>query len=47
VKRRLSGHSFDYADDLLTAVQGILDGFDKPVLIKVLEECVRRLEQCI
>jgi hypothetical protein len=38
---------FDHADDLLTAVQKILDGFDTATLISVFEECVRRLEQCI
>jgi hypothetical protein len=47
VKRQLSGCSFDQADDLPTAVQEILDGFDKPKCIKVFEKCVRRLEQCI
>jgi hypothetical protein len=47
VKRQLSGCHFDYADDLLTPVQEILDGFDKPTLIMVFEEWVRRLEQCI
>jgi hypothetical protein len=47
VKRQFSGCSFDHTDDLLTPVQEILDGFDKPTLIKVFEECVRRLEQCI
>jgi histone-lysine N-methyltransferase SETMAR len=30
VKRQLSGCSVDHADDLLTAVQEILDAFDKP-----------------
>jgi hypothetical protein len=35
-KRQLSGGSFDHADDLLTAVQEILDGFDKPPLMRVL-----------
>jgi hypothetical protein len=47
VKRQPSGCSFDHADDLLNAVRGILDGFDKPTLIRVFEESVRRLEQCI
>jgi hypothetical protein len=46
VKRQLSGCSFDHADDPLTAVQEILHGFDKPTLIKVFEEWVRRLGQC-
>jgi histone-lysine N-methyltransferase SETMAR len=47
VKRQLSGYSFNHADDLSTAVQEILDSFDKPSLVGVFEEWVRRLEQCI
>jgi hypothetical protein len=47
VKRQLSECSFGHADDLLTAVQEILDGFDKPMLIRVFEEFGRRLEQYI
>jgi hypothetical protein len=47
VKRQLSGCSFDHADDMLTAVQEILDGFDKPTLNRAFEEWVRRLQQCI
>jgi hypothetical protein len=47
VKRQLSGCCFNHADDLLNAVQEILDGFNKPMLIKVFEEWVRILEQCI
>jgi hypothetical protein len=47
VKRQFSRCSFGHADDLLAAVQEILDSFDKPTLIRVFEECVRRLEQCI
>jgi hypothetical protein len=47
VKRELSGCSFDRADNLLTVVQEFLDGFDKPMLIKVSAEWVRRLAQCI
>jgi hypothetical protein len=35
VKRQLGGCSFDDADDLLTAVQQILDGRDKPMVIKI------------
>jgi hypothetical protein len=46
-KRQLSGCSFDHDDDLLTAVQEILDGFDKPTLIMVFEEWVMRLQQWI
>jgi hypothetical protein len=38
VKRQLSKCSFDHVDDLLTAVQEILDGSDKPTLIKFFEE---------
>jgi hypothetical protein len=30
VKQQLSGCSFDDADDLLAAVQEIVDGFEKP-----------------
>jgi hypothetical protein len=37
MKRQLSGCFFGHADDLLTAVQEILDGFDKAALIKVLK----------
>jgi hypothetical protein len=47
VKRQLSECSFDDAKDLLTAVRAILDGFEKPVLIKIFDEWVRRLEQYI
>jgi hypothetical protein len=47
VKRRLSGCSFHNADDLLTTVQAILDGFEKPTSIRVFDEWVRRQEQCI
>jgi hypothetical protein len=45
VKRWLNGCFFDDADDLLAAVQEILDGFEKPMLIKVFDEWVKRLEQ--
>jgi hypothetical protein len=37
----------NHADDLLAAVQEILDGFDIPTLIRVFKEWLRRLEQCI
>jgi hypothetical protein len=47
VKRQLSGCSFDHADDMFIAVQEILDGFEKHTLIRVFEEWVRRLKQCI
>jgi hypothetical protein len=47
VKRQLSRCSFDHADDLIAAVHEILDGVDKATLIRVFEEWVRRLEQCI
>jgi hypothetical protein len=47
LKRQLSGCAFDHVDDLLSSVQEILDGFDKPMLIRVFQEWVRRLEQCI
>jgi hypothetical protein len=36
-----------HTDDLLTAVQVILDGFDKSRVISVFEKRVRRLEECI
>jgi hypothetical protein len=47
VKRQFSGCSFDHVDDLLTAVEEILDRFDKPMLFKVCEGWVTRLEQSI
>jgi hypothetical protein len=47
VKQQLSGCSFNHADDLRTVVQEILDGSDKPTLIRVFEEWVRRVEQYI
>jgi hypothetical protein len=47
VKQQLNGCSFDRADDLRTAVQEILDSSDKPTLIRVFEEWVRRVEQYI
>jgi hypothetical protein len=46
-KRQLSGCSFDHAEDLVTVSQEILDGTDKPLLIRVFEEWVGKLEQCI
>jgi hypothetical protein len=46
-KRELSGCSFGRADDLLTAVQEPLDGFEKSTSISVFDEWVKRLEQCI
>jgi hypothetical protein len=46
-KRELSGCSFDDADDLLTAVQEPLDGFEQSTSISVFDEWVKRLEQCI
>jgi hypothetical protein len=47
MKRQLSGCSFGHADDLQTAVQEILERFDKPTLIKSFEKWVRTLEQRI
>jgi hypothetical protein len=44
VKRQPSGCFFDDADGLLTAVQVILHGIEKPGLIKVFDKWVRRLE---
>jgi hypothetical protein len=44
VKRQLSGCSFDDASDLLTTIQEILDGFEKPTSVMVFEEWVRRRE---
>jgi hypothetical protein len=38
VKQPLNRCPFDHADHGLTAVQGILDGFDKPTLIRVFKE---------
>jgi hypothetical protein len=46
-KRQLSGCSFDDPDDLLTAVQEILYGFENPTPIRVFDKWVRRLEQLI
>jgi hypothetical protein len=47
VKPQVSGCSFDVADDLLIAIQAILGGFEKPTLIRIFDEWVRRLEECI
>jgi hypothetical protein len=47
VKRQLNGCCFDDADDLLTVVHEVLDGFDRPTLFRVFEECVKKLAQCI
>jgi hypothetical protein len=47
VKRQPSQCSFDNADDLLTAVQESLGGFEKPTFIRVVDEWVRRLQQSI
>jgi hypothetical protein len=47
MQRQVSECSFDHADDLLTVGQQILDVFDKPKFIKVFEERLRRLDQCI
>jgi hypothetical protein len=44
VKRQLSGCSFDDASHLLTAIQDILDGFEKPTSVMVFQEWVRRRE---
>jgi hypothetical protein len=47
MEQQLSGGFFTDADNVFTAVQEILDSFDKPTLIKVFVEWVRRLEQWI
>jgi hypothetical protein len=44
LKRQFSGNSFDNANDPSTAIQGIMDGFEKTTLIRVFDEWVRRLE---
>jgi hypothetical protein len=46
VKRRLSGFSFDNADDLRSAIHGILDGFVRRMFIGVVAEGARKLGQC-
>jgi hypothetical protein len=46
-KSKLSGWSFDSTDDLLMAVRHILDGYDRPTLISVFHEWMRRLRECI
>jgi hypothetical protein len=45
IKQQFSGCSFDDADNLLSLVQEILDGFEKLALIWVFNERQRRLEQ--
>jgi hypothetical protein len=47
LKRQLSECSLHDADDLLTAVQEILDGFGKSTLIRIFDKWVMGLEQFI
>jgi histone-lysine N-methyltransferase SETMAR len=47
VKRQPSECPFEDADDLLTAVQESLDGFEKPTFIRVVDEWVWRVQQSI
>jgi hypothetical protein len=44
-KKQLSGDFFDNVDHVLTAVYEILDGFHRPMLVNVFEECVGTLRQ--
>ena len=47
VKRQLNGCSFESGDDLFTAIRHILHGSDRPTLISVFHEWMRRLRKCI
>jgi histone-lysine N-methyltransferase SETMAR len=47
VKRCLAGLSFDDADQLFAAVEGVLDGIDKVTLQAVFLEWMDRLRKCI
>jgi histone-lysine N-methyltransferase SETMAR len=47
VKRCLAGLSFEDADQLLTAVEGILEGIEKVTLQAVLLEWMDRLKKYI
>jgi hypothetical protein len=47
VKRCLAGLSFEDADQLLAAVEGVLEGIEKVTLQAVLLEWMDRLRKCI
>jgi hypothetical protein len=47
VKRCLAGLSFEDADQLLAAVEGVLDGIEKVTLQAVFLEWMDRLRECI
>jgi hypothetical protein len=47
VKRCLAGLSFEDADQLLAAVEGVLDGLEKVTLQVVFLEWMDRLKKCI
>jgi hypothetical protein len=47
VKRCLAGLSFEDADQLLAAVEGVLEGIEKVILQAVFLEWMDRLKKCI
>jgi hypothetical protein len=47
VKRCLAGLSFEDADQLLAAIEGVLDGIEKVTLQTVSLEWMERLRKCI
>jgi hypothetical protein len=47
MKRQLAGASLDNGDDCIEAIQEILDGIPRATLIRVFEELIMSLEQCI
>jgi hypothetical protein len=47
VKGRLAGLSFEDADQLLAAVQGVLGGIEKVTLQAIFLEWMDRLRECI
>jgi hypothetical protein len=47
VNQPLSGCFFGHADDLISAIQEILDDFEKPTFTKVFDKWIRKLEQWI
>jgi hypothetical protein len=47
VKRCLTSLSFEDADQLLAALEGVLEGIEKVTLQVVFLECMGRLKKCI
>jgi hypothetical protein len=47
VKRCLTGLSFDDADQVLVAVEGVLEGIEKVTLQAVFLEWMGRLRKCV